>query len=439
MATAVGTGETATGARPSPLRRRDFRLLWTGQAVSTLGDQFALVALPWLALVLTGSALALGTVMALMAVPRAALMLFGGVSVDRLSPRRVMFTANAVRLGAVAALGLITLAGGASLLLLYVFAVVFGIADAFFFPAQQAIIPALVAPDEIPAANALAQGTTQLMVFAGPAVAGLAVAALGTSGANPSPVGIGAALLVDAASFVVSLVTLAMIRGGKEALATAEPVLAALKAGLAFVWSWPSLRFVVLFAMGVNLLIVGPLYVGVPVIAYQRLPEGAAAFGTVMSALGGGSLLGIVAVGALPQPRPSRLGPFVLVVMAEMGVGLVALSFATTTLAAFALTGVIGFGMGYGNLTVITWAQRRIPQALMGRVFGLILLGSVALVPVSQVLAGALVAVSLDGMLRAAGAAMTLFTLGAALTPTARRLGLEAARAEAPLGGGLPG
>ena len=71
----------------NPFSVRDFRLLWVGEAVSSLGDQFALIALPWLALVMTGSGLALGGVLALMAIPRALLMLIGGVSVDRLSPR----------------------------------------------------------------------------------------------------------------------------------------------------------------------------------------------------------------------------------------------------------------------------------------------------------------------------------------------------------------
>ena len=111
--------------------------------------------------------------------------------------------------------------------------------------------------------------------------------------------------------------------------------------------------------------------------------------------------------------------------MAVMGIGLAALSLVTSTMAAFALTALVGFGMGYGNLVVITWAQQRIPKALMGRVFSLILLGSVALVPVSQVVAGAVVNLSLSGMLVAAGAAMTIITLGAAMTPAARRMGLE--------------
>lgn len=420
----------ASPPRVNPLHQRDFRLLWVGQGISSLGDQFALVALPWLALVLTGSALALGTVLALMAIPRAALMLVGGVYVDRLSPRRVMTLSNAVRLVAVTALAGIVLSGDIGLPTLYLFALVFGVADAFFFPAQQAILPALVRPDEIPAANALAQGTTQLTVFAGPAIAGVVVATLGTSGAHPSLTGIGVALLVDALSFVASLVSLAMIRGGSERTLAGESVVAALKTGLAFVWSWPSLRLVVLFAMGINLLVVGPLNVGLPMVAYSRLPEGAAAYGTIVSAMGGGALLGMVAIAALPRPSGALFGPLVLGVIALMGIGLAALSFVDTTLEAFVVTALVGFGMGYANLTMITWAQQRIPRALMGRVFSLILLGSVALVPVSQVVAGALVTLSLSGMLLGAGGCLTVAAIGAALTPVVRTMGLEPLLAE---------
>ena len=409
----------------SPLRRRDFRLMWAGQAVSSLGDQFALVALPWLALVLTGSALALGGVLAVMAVPRAALMLVGGVYVDRLSPRRVMLLSNAVRLVAVTGLALIVLASDVSLPMVYLFALVFGVADAFFFPAQQAIIPALVEPDQIPAANAIAQGTTQLTVFAGPAVAGLLVAALGSTGSHPGLTGIGTALLVDALSFVVSIVTLVLIRAGATPMADQDPVVQALKAGLTFVWRWPSLRFVVLFAMGINFFDVGPLYVGLPMIAYSRLPEGAAAYGTLMSALGGGSLLGMVAVATLPRPRPEIFGSFVLALVAMMGIGVAAMALVSTTLVACLVAGLVGVVMGYANLTIISWAQQRIPRALMGRVFSLILLGSVALIPVSQVLAGALVQLSLSGMLLGAGVLTTLLALGVAATRDVRAIGLE--------------
>ena len=129
-----------------------------------------------------------------MAIPRAALMVVGGAYVDRLSPRRVMLASNVVRLVAVAALGAVVLSGGIQLWMLYAFALVFGIADAFFFPAVTAIVPAVVPGEQLSQANAIVQGTAQLTVFVGPALAGVLIAVFGSSAATPGTQGIGIAL-----------------------------------------------------------------------------------------------------------------------------------------------------------------------------------------------------------------------------------------------------
>src|SRR5215471_6393521 len=81
-------------ARVSPLANRNFRLLLMGEGVSLLGDQFYIVALPWLVFQLTGSMLALGTILMLEGIPRAVLMLVGGVMTDRFTPRAIMITSN---------------------------------------------------------------------------------------------------------------------------------------------------------------------------------------------------------------------------------------------------------------------------------------------------------------------------------------------------------
>ena len=423
---------TETTATRNPFAVRDFRLLWIGEAVSSIGDQFAFIALPWLALVLTGNALALGSVLALMAIPRALLMLIGGVSVDRLSPRRVMLAANGVRLVAVAVLGVVVAAGAAQLWMLYAFALVFGIADAFFFPAQTSIVPELVEPEQLQGANGIVQGTAQATVLLGPAVAGLVIAALGSqqadgavAGVAAGTVGIGVALLLDAGTFLVSLLTLWLIRPRAHVAKPATSMLADIKAGFRYVLEARSLRAVILISLAANLFIVGPFEIGVPVIAYTRLPEGAAAFGVMMSAFGGGSLVGLAIGAMLPKPRPERFAVVVFGSLAFAGVGLVALPFVTSTLVAAIVIGVSGIALGFGNLHGMTWAQTRIRPDLMGRVMSVMILGSVGLVPVSMLIAGAVVQFSLDGLLIVGGLGMASLCALSLLSPTVRRLGLE--------------
>ena len=175
-----------------------------------------MIALPWLALLLTGSALALGTVLAVMAIPRAVFMLVGGAYVDRLSPRRVMLISNAVRFVAVTLLGVIVLAGAAQLWMLYVFALVFGVADAFFYPAQTAIMPELVEGDQLQQANGITQGTTQFTVLdrsghrrRGHRRSGRARSQRGTPGVSRSRA---SHCCSTALTFLVSLATLLLIR-----------------------------------------------------------------------------------------------------------------------------------------------------------------------------------------------------------------------------------
>lgn len=423
-----GTVEVAATRPRNPFAVRDFRFLWIGEAVSALGDQFALIALPWLALVLTGSALALGSVLALMAVPRAVLMLVGGVSVDRLSPRRVMLLSNAVRFVALAVLGSIVLAGMAELWMLYVFGLVFGIADAFFFPAQTSIVPELVESDELQRANGIVQGTAQASVLLGPGLAGVVIAGLGSSNADPGAAGttgIAAALLIDAVSFIVSLVALWLIRPRAHVERPASSMLDDMRAGLAYVLRSPGLRVMIVLSLAANLLIVGPFEIGVPVLAYSRLPEGAAAFGVLMAAFGGGSLGGLLLASVLPAPRPSQFAAVVIGATALAGASLGGLPFVRSTALAAALVAISGLGLGFGNLHAITWMQSRIRPDLMGRVMSVMMMGSVGLVPVSMLIAGAAVQISLDIMLVVAGLGMALLCGVALLAPVVRHLGLE--------------
>src|SRR5579885_2606021 len=118
---------TAASPLLGVLRRGNFRLLWIGQGISLLGDQFYMIALPWLVLQVTGSALAVGTVLAAAAIPRALFMLLGGAVSDRFSPRAVMLASDLSRLGLVAALAALVLTGLIAPWMLYVSAVLFGL------------------------------------------------------------------------------------------------------------------------------------------------------------------------------------------------------------------------------------------------------------------------------------------------------------------------
>ena len=168
-----------------PLFNREFRYLWIGNTVSGCGDQFFLVALPWLILQLTGSGAVLGGIMMVEAIPRAALMLVGGAVTDRVSPRKIMILTAALRTLLVATLAAFIWTHHVEIWHIYVLSFFFGVADAFAAPAAQTFLPSLVAPAQLPAANALSQGTQQIAMLAMPAPAGIIIAAFGVAWAFP--------------------------------------------------------------------------------------------------------------------------------------------------------------------------------------------------------------------------------------------------------------
>src|SRR5216110_4043128 len=126
-----------------------FRKLWVATSLSLFGDFFSYIAMAWLVLQLTGSGLALGSVLVVQALPRAVLMVVGGALADRISPRLTMLGSMALRALFVAPLAVLVLTGRVQMWEVYGIAAVFGVVDAFFMPARNSILPGVGADREL--------------------------------------------------------------------------------------------------------------------------------------------------------------------------------------------------------------------------------------------------------------------------------------------------
>ncbi len=393
-----------------------------GEAISLIGDQFYLIALPWLVLILTGDPLTLGIVLALAAIPRALFMLVGGALTDRFSPRILMILSNSMRLMIVVILAALVLTATMQIWMLYLFAISFGLADALFYPAQFSILPQIVEKWQLKAANSLVQAMTQFSLLAGPVIAGLVIAIFG--GSNEDLSGIGLAFFIDALTFLASLITLFLIRiarAGEKGLG--GDFLMSIREGFSFIMREPGIKLMFLILAAANLLVAGPFDVGIPVLADSRLPEGAAAFGILMSAMGGGSLLGITVAGILPEPRRGRLGLILVSVMIVLGVGTAAFAYADTTVLAAVDTFCMGAVIGYVDILMITWVQRKTPMNMMGRMMGMMMFASAGLLPVSFAVSGAVIRWSLPGVFIIAGGTMVVLGVIMVFLPSLRSIG----------------
>jgi len=399
------------------LSLRDFRLLFAGVSTSLLGDQFALIATPWLVLQLTGDPLALGIVLALEGVPRALFMLFGGAITDRFSPRIIMLAADIVRFVLASLMAIVVFTGTVQMWMLYAFGLGFGLVAGFAVPAGNSIVPMLVKEKDLQAGNSIIMGVGQLVGFVGPVVAGILIGNF-----SESFLGIGLAFGIDAVTFAVSAVTLWLMRGGgKLSVSTdavdKESIWGAIMVGLKQVWDDKALRLIFLVIAAVNFLFVGPVLVGVPVLADQRLAEGAVAFGLLMSGFAGGNLVGFLLAGALPRPTGRTMRLFLIALLAGFGLAMGIVGFINLTWVDFGLMLLLGLGNGYVTIILFTWIQTRTPKAMLGRIMSLLMLSSAGLVPVSQAIAGAVSAWNLTLLFVLAGGLIVLVTGWTAFQP----------------------
>ncbi len=365
-----------------PLRHRDFRLLWTGLAISLAGDGIWLVALAWQVIELGGGPVQLSIVTTAYSLGLIGFVLPGGVVADRLPRRAVMIVADLVRAVAVALVAGLSLAGEVELWQLAVGGFVIGAGEAFFVPSYTALVPRLLPDDQILAANGL-EGVLRPLAHQalGPAVGGLAVATL-----EP-----GAAILTVAVTYLFSAACLTAMRtsGRPDRLAEgaeAPSPLSDLREAAAYVrrtsWLWATL----MFAMVAVFFYVGPLDVLVPFAVRDQAGGDAADFGLVLAVFGIGSAIGALAISSRPLPR--RYLSWMLLAWSVGFLPFAVFGFAEALWVMCAAALILGISEAVGMVVWGTLLQRRVPDELRGRVSGLDFFVSLALTPLSMALAG---------------------------------------------------
>ena len=376
---------------------------------------------------LTGDTVVMGTVIAIAAIPRAIFMLVGGAVTDRYSPRTVMLISNAARMVLVAVLAVTTWQESVTVWMIYGIGFLFGLADAFMFPAASAFPPRLLPPERLAAGNSLFQGSAQLTLVLGPSLAGALIAgssSVEAGGLIEDSAGLATVFALDTLSFVVPLIILGLLRDRYPPESRVdEKIGATIVEGLRYVFQDVPLRTFTVLLAAFSLFFRGPFSVGIPAFADAFLPEGAAAFGIIMAGLGVGSIAGTILAGVTGHPAPARLGVLLLLDFLAFGLLFVFMSFFPDTWLIAGAVLVAAVLDGYVIVVLITWTQRRVATEKLGRVMSVVMMASQGLFPFSAAGAGALAELSLTGMLLGAGSLMVLVTLFGFSFRTVRRLG----------------
>lgn len=405
----------------APLRITGFRRLWSGASLSVVADQAFLVSLTWLVLNITESGTSLGLVLAVASVPGIVLTPFGGVLSDRVSPVVVMAAANIVRAMLMCLLTLLVLTDTTRIWHVYLLAGGLSALDALYYPASMTAVPTMVDRQRLEAANALVQGVEQIGGVVGPALAGVVLALYGlwiNLGANTVLFLVSACILAAVPRAIGPSATSVADAKAGEGLAEEESnTLSSIAQGVRYAWRDPVIRTIMLILVGINLAMAGPIYVGGSLLSETRL-GGASAFGTLVATGGVGALAGAAAAGAIGRIR--RRGMVELLATAAMGVGVAALAFVYSLVVAALLAGMIGLIASFMAVMNISWLQERSEPRVTGRVMSLAMFSAVALDPISFVLAGILVDVSLPIVFLASGGLLLFTALLGATSRTMR-------------------
>ena len=342
-------------------RNRSFLKLWGGQSVSELGGSITQIALPTVAIFqLHAGPFELGLLAAFQRLPFPLLALPVGVLIDQLPRRRVMILADVGRMMALASIPIAATTGSLTLVQLYIVALVTGLLTIFFDLAYLAYVPALVGRENLGDANAKLQLSSSVADVAGPGLGGLLIQAAGA----------GQAIALNAASYLVSFISLAWIRGEDMSPVRSGPEVspfADLKEGLAHVFRHPLLRSLIL-TLGAGIVFGHMEEPNLYPFLYNMLHLSPGTVGLVISVGGLGSIAGAI----VSRRVAARFGPGWTLAVSGAVLGIM-IALQTTALFGLAIPIlavtflIIGLMNPIHDVTQVSLRQMLTPDRLQGR------------------------------------------------------------------------
>jgi len=371
-----------------PFSHREYRVLIGALAVSIFGSGMWAVAMVYQVIHIGGGPLELSLVAAAGSVGLVAFVLAGGIAADRVPQRLLIIAVEGTNLAVIATVSGLAMAGWLQLWHLVAGAFVLGVGAAFFFPAYSAILPRILPPEDLLAANGM-EGTLRptLQQAAGPAVAGVVVAAL-----SPSHAVTGVAVCHLLAFIVLNFLGQHALEapGAADDRSPKAPAktsfFADLREGVSYTVRTPWLLWTLLWACISVLFLIGPIEVLLPFVIRDQLGGDSRMFGFLLAVMGVGSAVASLVTASVRLPRR-----YLTVMMVCWGAGTLPLA-AVGLMDSFWLLALALFIFGAtGSVGMVIWGtllQRRVPPHLLGRVSSLDFFVSLALMPVSMALAG---------------------------------------------------
>ncbi|MFH8349577.1 MFS transporter [Streptomyces sp. NPDC018045] len=358
------------------LEQRNYRLYFLGQGISSTGTWLQLIAENWLIIRLGGSGLALGIATALQFAPIAVFGAYAGVLVDRWNKRRLLLVTQSLSAMIAAAVGIVALTGTARIWMVWTAALLLGCVNAFDGPARQVFTVELVGIERVANAVALNNAVGVSARAVGPALGGLLIAALGIA---PS-------FLLNAASYLIVLLTLTAMDSGQLRAVPAQPrQRGQVGAGLRYVRHRPALCTVLLMVAVIGILGTN-FQLLLTLLAAETLHAGAALYGALMSCLGAGMLLGSLISAGRHHPTPRTAG----LCSAALGLAYVFVALSPLLTLTFIGVAVMGTACGLFLATASATLHTATDDSMRGRVMALYTIAFLGTTPLGGPLIGSI-------------------------------------------------
>src|ERR1700758_38991 len=334
---------------------RDFRLMWFGACTSSIGTWMQIVAQGWLIYRLSHSAFLLALDQFLAGIPIFLFSLIGGVVADRTERRKILLISQYIQMASAATLTILVALGLTHVWPILCLSFVSGLAQAFGGPAYQALIPTLVDREDMPNAIALNSIQFNLAVTVGPALAGITLARLGERWCFG----------LNALSFVAPIITLSIIRARYLPEKSGESMFESLKEGIHFIWRQGAMVALIVLAFSMTFLSM-PMRTYIPVFVKDIFHRGLETYGTLLSLMGVGSIIGSLGVASLGNI--SKRGRFALSMLVLLGAGIAGFSLSKVLPVSYAMLLLVGASMMAVFATVTSLVQLSVTNEMRGRV-----------------------------------------------------------------------
>jgi predicted MFS family arabinose efflux permease len=357
---------------------RDFRLMWFGACMSSIGTWMQIVAQGWLIYRLSHSAFLLALDQFLGNIPIFLFSLIGGVIADRAERRKILLGSQYVQMACATVLTVLVATAQVHVWHMLCLSFVSGLAQAFGGPAYQALIPSLVKREDMPNAIALNSIQFNTAVTIGPALAGQALARLGEQWCFG----------LNALSFLAPIVSLSIITARYLPEKTTDSIFGSLKQGIKFARKQGSMEALIILAFCMTALSM-PMRTYIPVFVKDVFHRGPETFGNLLSVMGIGSICGSLTVAGMGNIR--NKGRIALTTLISLGAAISVFSFSRSLPLSYAMLVLVGASMMAVFATVNSLVQLITTNEMRGRVMSVYNCAFRGGIPMGNLLSGWLV------------------------------------------------